>query len=627
MTKVLKTVLAQKPTIQRSTSSYVDDILVDVTQVRSEDVISHLRRYGLAAKPAEKLEGGTALGLRLSRDHDGNLWFGRGGAVPRVDHPLTKRELFSLCGKLTAHYPIAGWLRVACSYVKRHSNGEKWDGYIGDVAQAMIENIVYRVGEDDPVRGEWNVGRIARGTVWCDASDLGEGVILEVEGRAVEDAAWLRKSDDYHHINVAEVNAVMKGVNLGVKWGLKEMVIMTDSVTVSRWIELTLSEERRIKTSGAAEILVKRRLAALKALVEELGMKLEVRTVASTENKADVLTRVKKEWKESVKTSRHEEVGCAAVSPKELHDQHPFGVERSWYLARLVDPSITKDEMKAVVKKCRQCQSVDPSPVQHSAGELSVSTTWERLAVDVTHYRGVPYLTMVDCGPGRFAIWRRLKNEQAEQIVSELAQVFYERGPVAQVLMDNGASFRSKAFAQFLEEWNVQPFFRAAYRPGGNGIVERNHRTIKTIAERGGMSPLDAVFYYNRSPRYRQEESSVPQRSVMTYEWRLPIMNPEGQTEEPSAKVSVGDEVWVKPPEAKCTSRWTRGFVTKVNSANNVEVDNMPRHILDVRAVEDPDASALEQDDGHEAHHDDEAESRYPQRHRQAPAWYGDYVM
>ena len=62
-----------------------------------------------------------------------------------------------------------------------------------------------------------------------------------------EDATWLRKKNEYNHINVAELEAVLKGVNMAIKWGLKNIEVMTDSVTVHRWIELMLSEERRIK--------------------------------------------------------------------------------------------------------------------------------------------------------------------------------------------------------------------------------------------------------------------------------------------------------------------------------------------------------------------------------------------
>ena len=43
--------------------------------------------------------------------------------------------------------------------------------------------------------------------------------------------------------------------------------------------------------------------------------------------------------------------------------------------------------------------------------------------------------------------------------------------------------------------------------------------------------------------------------------------------------------MWVKPPDVKCTSVWARGNVTAINSANNLEVDGMPRHVLDLRPV------------------------------------------
>lgn len=54
---------------------------------------------------------------------------------------------------------------------------------------------------EDPVKGRWTVPRRSTrsGVVWCDSS---MGVLLEIEGRGVEDAAWLRKKSDANHINV-----------------------------------------------------------------------------------------------------------------------------------------------------------------------------------------------------------------------------------------------------------------------------------------------------------------------------------------------------------------------------------------------------------------------------------------
>ena len=43
--------------------------------------------------------------------------------------------------------------------------------------------------------------------------------------------------------------------------------------------------------------------------------------------------------------------------------------------------------------------------------------------------------------------------------------------------------------------------------------------------------------------------------------------------------------MWVKPPNGRCTTLWRRGVVTEVNSRNNVSLEGLPRHILDIRPV------------------------------------------
>ena len=99
--------------------------------------------------------------------------------------PRSRWELFSLCGKLVGHYPVAGWLRVACSYVERLASGTSWDHYIGDDAHRVVQEVLAEVSANDPVLGMWNV--------WCDSIAL--GVIIEIAGTTVEDAVWLRKKD------------------------------------------------------------------------------------------------------------------------------------------------------------------------------------------------------------------------------------------------------------------------------------------------------------------------------------------------------------------------------------------------------------------------------------------------
>jgi len=118
----------------------------------------------------------------------------------------------------------------------------------------------------------------------------------------------------------------------------------------------------------------------------------------------------------------------------------------------------------------------------------------------VNHYDGRLFLSMVDCGPSRFAIWRRFQSESAEKIVAKLRSVVIERGPCEELLLDNSMTFRSASVEEFADEWGISLRFRAAYALRGNGNVERNHRTIKRIAESGVISSEEAIFWYNVTP-------------------------------------------------------------------------------------------------------------------------------
>ena len=191
-----------------------------------------------------------------------------------------------------------------------------------------------------------------------------------------------------------------------------------------------------------------------------------------------------------------------------------------------------------------------------------------------------------------------------------------------ELLMDNAKAFQSEEMKRLLDRWGVVPYYRAAHRANGNGIVERSHRTIKAMSERSGKSPIESVFFYNVAPRSGQKPESVPQRSLFTYDWRLP--GQPAETSRPDgggARVQIGEEVWVKPGNARCTTHWTRGEVTGINSSNNIEVDGMARHVLDLRrVVEESDGSTDEEDAGATE------EPRYPQRDRNAPQWMRDYV-
>ncbi|KFD46110.1 hypothetical protein M513_13005 [Trichuris suis] len=304
MKAVVKCVLSQDPNVEKGTSAYIDDILVNEDVVGAGQVELHLARYGLSCKAHERVaDGARVLGLRVWREH-GRMTWKRDNQVPTVPDRLTRRVVFSYCGKLVGHLPVCGWLRVATAFAKRKANDAtaSWDEVIDDdELRTLLLEIAAEVNVRDPARGRWDVsGKEAR--VWVDASSLAVGVALEVGGSIVEDAAWLRR-DEACHINMAELDAVIKGLNLALSWQMNVIELMTDSSTVHRWISDGLSGRTRLKTKAASEMLIRRRIGIVLSLVEECGLNLNISLVRSADNKADALTRIPQRWSGSPKTS------------------------------------------------------------------------------------------------------------------------------------------------------------------------------------------------------------------------------------------------------------------------------------------------------------------------------------
>ena len=71
------------------------------------------------------------------------------------------------------------------------------------------------------MRGSRRMSKCEEGIVWYNVKRITLAVVLEVGGVTVEDADWLQKEDNSTHIDVTELEANIRGINLGLKWRLQ----------------------------------------------------------------------------------------------------------------------------------------------------------------------------------------------------------------------------------------------------------------------------------------------------------------------------------------------------------------------------------------------------------------------
>jgi hypothetical protein len=156
----------------------------------------------------ESLKGGGVLGLHVQR-HEEVLFWSLDNVLDSLTDQVKRRRLFSWCGQMIGHFPVASWVRPACSYLKRMTNGSQWNEEVDAWVIKIVKSMQNRIEKEDPVGGVWYVSNVEEERVWCDASSIAIGTCVEIDGSIVEDACWLRKQDDSNHINIAELDSTI----------------------------------------------------------------------------------------------------------------------------------------------------------------------------------------------------------------------------------------------------------------------------------------------------------------------------------------------------------------------------------------------------------------------------------
>ncbi len=77
-----------------------------------------------------------------------------------------------MCEKLIDHYPVAGWLGITCSYVKRKAEGMHWEDKVGKRMAAVVHEVLEEVKKEDLKQGNWHIPKTTEGIICCGASSI-----------------------------------------------------------------------------------------------------------------------------------------------------------------------------------------------------------------------------------------------------------------------------------------------------------------------------------------------------------------------------------------------------------------------------------------------------------------------
>lgn len=225
----------------------------------------------------------------------------------------------------------------------------------------------------------------------------------------------------------------------------------------------------------------------------------EVKVLVSNWNQLEVRNGVlHRTWiQESTgNVERHQLVTPAPLRQQVIEFTHTscgrghFGIRKSLLQLRqrAYWPS-WKEDVRRYCQRCDPCARYrrEKPPRQGLMQKPVVGEPMERFGIDITgphpiSSRGNKYiLTAIDY----FSRWAEaipIRNQEATTVAENLMiHVFSRFGMPRQILTDQGPCFESKLFQELCKLMEIDKLRTTPYRPSGNGMVERFHRTLNML--------------------------------------------------------------------------------------------------------------------------------------------------
>ena len=170
---------------------------------------------------------------------------------------------------------------------------------------------------------------------------------------------------------------------------------------------------------------------------------------------------------------------------KELHQGHP-GMSKMKALARSYVwwPGLDS-EIEQKVKSCISCQQVAPLPAKAPLQPTEFpNSPWCRLHMDFAGpVQGHMLLIIIDA----YSKWidvHAMKRITAEATIAKCRQTFAIHGLPVTVITDNGPTFVSDEFTNFMKLNGVDLRHSSAYHPSSNGQAENAVKTVKNALKK-----------------------------------------------------------------------------------------------------------------------------------------------
>ena len=157
----------------------------------------------------------------------------------------------------------------------------------------------------------------------------------------------------------------------------------------------------------------------------------------------------------------------------ELHSTHPGCSKMKSLASCYIWWPKMDSEIEQIVKQCQMCQKSRPCPPVALLHPWEwPSKPWSRLHLDFAGpFLGKNFLVLVD-SHSKWMDVEIMTSITSGKTIEKLRVIFFTHGLPQKIVMNNGPSFTSPEFHQFMDRNSIHHVTSAPYHPSTNGLAE-----------------------------------------------------------------------------------------------------------------------------------------------------------
>ena len=238
-------------------------------------------------------------------------------------------------------------------------------------------------------------------------------------------------------------------------------------------------------------------------------------------------------------------------------------------------------DIEQLARKCSGCQIHQKAPPKASLHPWAwPSAPWERIHIDFAGpFLGHMFLISVDAH-SKWPEVHVMNTITASKTIDVLRQIFAQFGVVKQIISDNGRTFTSTEFQNFVKNNGIIHKTSAPWHPTTQGLVERFVQTFKqamksALTDGGSLNQKITCFLlqYRNAVHATTNESPAKLLLGRQLRSRLDLIKPntrdtvekkqfESFTEPKRSQFSEGEKVMVRDYREN-TNKWTDAKITE----------------------------------------------------------------